>query len=57
VALHPALVPYTAAVDDRRASRAALLVVAAAFAERAHRARGLGFIVACGVVDGRGDVG
>jgi len=44
VALHPALVPYTAALMTEGVA-AALLVVAAAFAERAHRARWPGFIV------------
>lgn len=55
VALHPALVPYTAALMTEGVT-AALLVVGAAFAERArHAERGRGawgWLVACGVVMG-----
>lgn len=55
VALHPALVPYTAALMTEGVT-AALLVLATAFAERAHRAgarRGaIAWLVACGVTMG-----
>ena len=55
VALHPALVPYTAALMTEGVT-AALLVVATAFAERSHAAetrRGaVGWLVACGVMMG-----
>lgn len=55
VALHPALAPYTAALMTEGVV-ASLLVIAAAFAERAHaaeRARsGRGWLVACGGVLG-----
>ncbi|MDB5216096.1 MAG: Conserved rane protein [Myxococcaceae bacterium] len=55
VALHPALVPYTAALMTEGVT-AALLVIATAFAERSHRAaqrRGaIGWFMACGVIMG-----
>jgi 4-amino-4-deoxy-L-arabinose transferase-like glycosyltransferase len=55
VALHPALVPYTAALMTEGVATA-LLVVAAAFAERAFAAekptRGMKWTIACGAVMG-----
>jgi hypothetical protein len=57
VALHPALVPYTAALMTEGVT-AALLVIAAAFAARAHgawsttRRPAIAWFVACGVVMG-----
>jgi hypothetical protein len=52
VALHPALVPYTAAIMTEGAT-AALLVLAAAMAERARTSeRPRGWLVACGVTMG-----
>jgi 4-amino-4-deoxy-L-arabinose transferase-like glycosyltransferase len=55
MALHPALVPYTAALMTEGVV-AALLVVAAAFADRAHQAEqtrsARGWLVACGLVLG-----
>jgi 4-amino-4-deoxy-L-arabinose transferase-like glycosyltransferase len=54
-ALHPALVPYTAALMTEGVT-ASLLVLAAAFAERAHgaaaRRPALGWLVACGLLLG-----
>ena len=55
VAIHPALVPYTAALMTEGVT-AALLVIAAAFAERAHHADArrpaIAWLVACGVMMG-----
>lgn len=55
VALHPALVPYTAALMTEGVT-AALLVIATAFAERAHgaraRGRAIAWFVATGVLMG-----
>ena len=54
-ALHPALVPYTAALMTEGVT-ASLLAVAAAFAERAHGAErrrlAIGWLVSCGLVMG-----
>ncbi len=54
-ALHPALVPYTAALMTEGVT-AALLVIAAAFAERAHHTEGrrpaFTWLVACGLLMG-----
>ncbi len=51
MALHPALVPYTAAIMTEGVT-ASLLVVAAALAERARTSRSRGWIVGAGLVMG-----
>ncbi len=51
MALHPALVPYTAALMTEGVT-AALWIVAAAFAQRAHGVKGWRWLVGCGLVIG-----